>query len=142
MTRMTGVDDGSRSASLDHRRLALLLARARVGIGVAMLVAAGPLTTLALGGGGRGGRAAVRLAGGRDVALGLGAVTCLHERTQDAEWVSMGALVDSVDALVLLTTPRLPIRARLAGLCAAACAVAGLLAARRLADDREEPNPA
>jgi hypothetical protein len=131
-------DDGG-SVSLEHRRLALLVARARVGIGAAMLLAAGPLAALAVGSADRGGRAALRLAGGRDVALGLGALTCLHERTQDAEWVSMGALVDGIDALVLLTTPRLPTRARLAGLAAGACAAAGLLAAQRLADDREGP---
>ena len=120
-----------------HRRVALLIARARVGLGAAMLVAAGPVAALAVGSRDRGGRAALRLAGGRDLALGLGAITCVRERTQDAEWVSMGALVDGIDAVVLLATPRLPARARLAGLSAAACAVVGLLAAQRLADDRE-----
>jgi hypothetical protein len=120
-----------------HRQAALLIARARVGLGAAMLVAAGPLAALAVGSRDRGGRAALRLAGGRDLALGLGALTCIHERTQDAEWVSMGALVDGIDALVLLATPRLPTRARLAGLSAATSAVIGLLAAQRLADDRE-----
>jgi hypothetical protein len=120
-----------------HRQVALLIARARVGLGAAQLVAAGPLAALAVGSRDRGGRAALRLAGGRDLALGLGALTCIHERTQDAEWVSMGALVDGIDGLVLLATPRLPTRARLAGLSAATCAVVGLLAAQRLADDRE-----
>jgi len=123
----------------EHRRVAVLIARARVGIGAAMVLLGGPLAALALGARDRGGHAALRLAGGRDVALGLGALTCLHERTQDAEWVSMGALVDGVDALVLLVTPGLPRRSRLVGCLAAACAAAGLMASWRLADERAEP---
>jgi hypothetical protein len=71
------------------------------------------------------------------VALGLGAVACLRQRTQDAEWVGMGALVDGIDAIVLLATPRLPRRARLVGLSAATCAIVGLRAAQRLAEDRD-----
>jgi hypothetical protein len=126
----------------EHRRVAVLIARARVGIGAAMVVLGGPLATLAVGSRDRAGRTALRLAGGRDVALGLGALTCLHERTQDAEWVGMGALVDGIDALVLLATPGLPRRSRLAGCLAAACAAVGLLASRRLDDERTEPAPA
>jgi hypothetical protein len=122
---------------LTPRRLALLVARARVGLGVGTLALPGTVSRASFGGDGRASRAAARLAGGRDVALGLGAVTCLREQTQDAEWVGMGALVDGMDALVLLFTPRLPTRSRLIGLGAAACAVAGLVAAQRLAEDRE-----
>ena len=122
----------------EHRRLAVLIARARVGFGAAMVLLGGPVATLAVGSRDRGGRAALRLAGGRDVALGLGALTCLHERTQDAEWVSMGALVDGVDALVLFATPGLPRRSRLVGCLAAGCAVAGLVASWRLADERAD----
>jgi len=129
---------GRRSVGTEHRRVAILIARARVGLGAAMVVLGGPVATLAVGSRERGGRAALRLAGGRDVALGLGALTCLHERTQDAEWVSMGALVDGVDALVLFATPGLPRRSRLVGCLAAGCAVAGLLASWRLADERTE----
>jgi hypothetical protein len=61
----------------------------------------------------------------------------VHERTLDAEWVSMGALVDALDALVLLGTPRLPARTRVVGVVAAATAFVGWRAAQRLADDRE-----
>ena len=118
------------------RRLAVLVARARVGAGAAMLVAAGPLARLAVGGDQPGGRAALRLAGGRDLALGLGALTGVREGTADAEWVSMGALVDGIDALVLLGMPRLPLRSRLVGLVAGVTAVAGWLTAQRLADAR------
>jgi hypothetical protein len=61
----------------------------------------------------------------------------VHERTLDAEWVSMGALVDGLDAVVLLGTPRLPARSRLLGVFAAATAWVGWRASQRLADDRE-----
>lgn len=119
-----------------HRRVALAIARGRVGAGAAMLLAGGPLVRLAVGGAGSGAGAALRLTGGRDLALGVGTLSCIHERTLDAEWVGMGALCDGIDALVLLATPRLPVRARLMGLVAGTAAAAGLLAARRLADER------
>ena len=64
--------------------------------------------------------------GARDLALGIGAVTSVKERTQDAEWVSMGALADGVDALAGLFTPGLPVRARLMGVVAAGAAAVGL----------------
>ena len=120
------------------RRLAVLVARGRVGAGAAMLAAAGPLARLAVGGNQPGGRAALRFAGGRDLALGIGALTSVRESTHGPEWVSMGALVDGVDALVLFATPGLPRRSRLVGCLAAGCAVAGLLASWRLADERTE----
>ncbi len=123
----------------DYRRLAVFTARARVGLGAALLVTAGPLTRVTLGSASGEARAAMRLAGARDLALGLGALTTVKERTQDAEWVSMGALVDGLDSLVLLGTRRLPIRARLAGIVAAVAAVTGLWVSQRLADERTTP---
>jgi hypothetical protein len=126
----------SRSVGDQARPVALLIARARVGLGAAMLVGAGWSSRLAFGGRAAEGRAAMRLAGGRDVALGLGALTSVRERTQDAEWVGIAAVVDAVDAAVLLCTRGLPVRSRLVGLFAAATAVVGLVAAQRLADER------
>jgi hypothetical protein len=120
----------------DPRRLAVVTARARVALGAAFLLVAGPLARVTLGSGNREERAALRLTGARDLALGLGALTTVKERTQDAEWVSMGALVDGLDALVLLGTRRLPLRARLVGLVAAVTAVTGLWVSQRLADER------
>ncbi|MCJ7439926.1 MAG: hypothetical protein MUP97_19475, partial [Acidimicrobiia bacterium] len=77
-----------------------------------------------------------RMLGARDLALGVGAITCLKECTQDAEWVGMGAAVDIVDGLALLLTRRLPLHARLVGLGALSAGVIGLGAARMLADER------
>jgi hypothetical protein len=122
----------------DHRQLAVLIARARVVLGVGLLAGAGPSAWVALGSSNREGRAALRLAGARDLALGIGALTSVKERTHDAEWVSMGALVDGLDAVVLLTTRGLPIRARLVGVAAAVTAITGLRLSQRLADDRTE----
>jgi hypothetical protein len=131
--------DGARDALLgDHRRLAVVTARLRVGAGVAFLLTAGPLARVTLGSASREARAAMRLTGARDLALGLGALTTVKERTQDAEWVSMGALVDGLDAMVLLGTRRLPRRARLIGVVAAITAVTGLWVSQRLADERTE----
>jgi len=120
----------------DHRRLAVVTARMRIGLGAAFLLLAGPLGRVTLGSSSREERAALRLTGARDLALGLGALTTVKERTQDAEWVSMGALVDALDAIVLLGTRRLPARARLVGLVAAGTAVTGLWVSQRLADER------
>jgi hypothetical protein len=124
----------------DHRRLAVVTARLRVGAGVAFLLTAGPLARVTLGSTSREARAAMRLTGARDLALGLGALTTVKERTQDAEWVSMGALVDGLDAVVLLGTRRLPLRARLIGVIAAITAVTGLWVSQRLADERTDPD--
>jgi hypothetical protein len=54
----------------------------------------------------------------------------------------MGALVDGIDAVVLLVTPRLPWRSRLLGLVAGATAVAGWLTEQRLADAQASAAPA
>jgi len=122
----------------DHRGVAVVLARARVGVGAALLVSAGLSARVTLGRSNREGRVALRLAGARDLALGLGALTSVKERTQDAEWVSMGALVDGLDAMVLLATPKLPLRARVVGVAAAATAVAGWRLSQHLADERSD----
>jgi hypothetical protein len=125
----------------DHRRLAVITARVRVGLGAALLLTTGPVARLMLGANSREVRAGLRLTGARDLALGLGALTTVKERTHDAEWVSMGALVDGLDAVVLLGTRRLPLRARLVGVVAAITAVTGLWVSQRLADDRTESDP-
>jgi hypothetical protein len=122
---------------LTARNVALMLARGRVAVGVvaltlprvAVAVAPGAIT-------GSGSRTLGRMAGARDLALGAGAITCLQEETQDAEWVGMGAAVDIVDGLALLLTRGLPKHSRLTGLAALGAGLIGLGAARMLADER------
>ena len=122
--------------NLDRRQLAVLIARGRVILGLSALVAPGPAVRALMGDSTTTTRTLARMLGARDVALGVGAITTLKERTQDAEWVSMGAVADGVDALAGLFTPALPVRARLMGVVAAASAAISLDAARRFADER------
>lgn len=123
---------------MDDRTMALAIARGRVVLGLVASLLPGLVARAAPGETSPGTRALARMAGARDLALGVGAVTTLKEETQDAEWVGMGAVVDVLDGIALLTTRRLPGRARLAGLGALATGAAGLLLARRLADARAD----
>jgi hypothetical protein len=127
---------------VEPKMLALVLARARVVVGTIGSVLPGLAASLAPGERRPATRALARMVGARDVALGLGALTSVKEGTQDAEWVGTGAAVDIVDGLALLVTRGLPVRARLVGLAALACGVAGLAAARALADARDAPSDA
>jgi hypothetical protein len=122
---------------LDRRRIAIVVARGRVVIGLAALVAPGLTVKALMGDADPATRTLARMLGVRDLALGLGAITSVRERTQDAEWVSMGALADGVDALAGLFTRGLPARARLMGVAAAGAAVVGLQLARDLAAERD-----
>jgi hypothetical protein len=121
----------------DARRVADALARGRSSLALFALAFPGLATRLTLGFDAPSSRIAFRLVGARDLVLGLGGLTSVRERTADAEWVGSGALADGIDALVLLATPRLALRARLWGLIAAGAAVAGFVAARELAEERE-----
>ena len=67
----------------------------------------------------------------------MGAITTLKEQTMDAEWVGMGAVADAVDGFVSLATPGLARRSRLLAVVGGGSAGAGLLAARKLADERK-----
>ena len=121
---------------LDDRTLALAIARGRVVLGAVASLLPGLVARGAPGESTPSTRALSRMAGARDLELGVGAVTSLKEETQDAEWIGMGAVVDLLDGVALLVTRRLPARARLAGLGALATGAAGLVLARRLADAR------
>ncbi len=124
------------AVELDDRTLALVIARGRVVLGLVSSLLPGLVVRGAPGESSPGTRALSRIAGARDLALGVGAVTTLKEQTQDAEWVGMGAGCDIADGIALLVTRRLPKRARVTGLGAIATGVVGLVLARRLADAR------
>ncbi|MEI8000527.1 MAG: hypothetical protein WCI50_04180 [Actinomycetes bacterium] len=121
-----------------HRLAALWHARGRGLLGLVCVVFPGLVGAVGLGRTNPAGRAAVRMLGVRDVALGLGAISGIREGGQAPEWIGWGALSDGVDALALLCTPGLPRRARLVGLLAAGSAVFGFQAARGFADERAE----
>jgi hypothetical protein len=123
---------------MDTRQSALVLARGRAILGLASIALPGAGNRLALGQGATTPwmRGLWRMIGARDFVLGVGALTSVKEQTQGPEWISMGAVADAVDALVLLTVPGGSKRARVTGVLAAASAVVGLKVARDLADQR------
>ena len=122
----------------DHRRVALIIARARAVNGLVMLVLPGVVGWAVFGKAGREptAKALLRLVGVRDLVLGIGAITTLKEQTMDAEWVGMGAAADAVDGLVSLVTPGLAPQARIVSLIGGGAAAVGLLASRKIADAR------
>jgi hypothetical protein len=122
---------------IEAKTLSLVLARARVVLGLIASVLPGVAALVVPGERRASTRALARMIGARDVALGVGAITSVKEGTHDAEWVGMGAVVDLADGLALLVTRGLPARARLAGLGALGLGAVGLLAARTLADARD-----
>src|SRR5690242_19008086 len=98
---------------LDVRKTALILGRVRAIVGLVLLFLPGLAGRLWLGDHSPRTRAVLRMLGVRDLILGVGALTCVKERTQDAEWVGMGAVADAVDCLVSVTGPGLSARTRL-----------------------------
>lgn len=129
---------------LDSRRVAVYLARARVGMGLALLVAPRLVGRAWIGdpADSRGARVFGRAMGARDVALGAGAAIALGERSGGGDWLSMGAVVDGVDAVVSVLARGVSWRARVVGLWAAGSAAAHLMVARELAAaERALPTP-
>jgi hypothetical protein len=120
---------------LDTDRTAVYLARARFGIGLALLVAPGAGTTIWAGRGWNvpGARLFARTTGVREAALGAGASIAIGQGRGGGDWVSMLAVSDAGDALISLLTRGLPLRARLIGVVAAASAVVHLRLAKDLA---------
>ena len=123
---------------IDHRQIALGIARARAINGLLMLLLPGVAGRAFLGKDASNPvvRAVLRLVGVRDLVLGVGAITTLKEGTMDAEWVGVGAVCDAVDGAVMLTMPGLGWRARMTSLAGISSAATGLVAARALADAR------
>lgn len=120
----------------DARTTALVIARGRVVMGLVMVVLPGLVARVMLGRSSRDTRTLLRMLGARDVVLGVGAITSVKEGTQDAEWVSMGAVADGADTVALLLAPGPPARRVANAMTAAAAAGVGLLCARQIADTR------
>jgi hypothetical protein len=117
-------------------RLALALGAARVGLGVGALLATGPtLKALLFGETDAVGRAFAKLAGGRDLALGLLTLAARDDRDVLRTLVLSGVVLDAADAVSLGLAAR-DGDTRLAGLGGVAAgggaALAGAWAWRRL----------
>jgi hypothetical protein len=120
---------------MELRQQAAYLARSRVGLGLGSLLLPGAAATLGFGAGASspGGRAVVRLLGARDAAMGAGGSIAAGQGAGGADWLSMCALVDATDGIVLLVAPGLPKRSRLFGLFAVGSAVYHLMLSKQLA---------
>jgi hypothetical protein len=128
---------------MDLRRLALYITRTRVGIGLVMLASPrlgfGPL--YGADEATRPGAAAIgRMLGAREAVLGAGGAIAVGERHGSANWVSMLAVADGLDAVINLTTRGLGWRARALGVVAAGSAVAHLVLAKRVAAEVDQPS--
>ena len=123
---------------MDQRTTVLAIARGRIVMGLAMLLVPSVMLRIMLGrdASTRTARVMARMFGAREVVLGVGTVTSVKERTQDAEWVSASAVADAVDGLVMAFSPGVPRRSRPAALIGGSAAVLGMLAARTFADER------
>ncbi|HEY8338829.1 MAG TPA: hypothetical protein VIK95_03110 [Egibacteraceae bacterium] len=117
--------------------VARLIAIARIGLGVAATLAPRLVARALMDD--RDGSAAVaaRMLGGRDLALGLGAVLAARRGPAALRgWVEAGALADGVDAAAFAVSRRQRGLTRLATVVVAGgAAAAGMLAARRLGGD-------
>ncbi len=123
---------------MDQRTNVLVIARGRIVMGLAMLLVPSLMLRIMFGrdASTRTARVMARMFGAREVVLGVGTVTSVKERTQDAEWTSASAVADAVDGLVMAFSPGVPRRSRPAALIGASAAVAGMVAARAFADER------
>lgn len=137
ITKWLGADD--RDLVRWSTQAALGIAGLRVALGVAALVAPGLAGRAWIGPGasGRDRAVALRALGGRDIALGAGALLGAAEREELRRWVALGALSDLVDTIA--TTAgfgALPKRRRWLVLAACAgSAASGALAAAGLGRD-------
>ena len=126
---------------MDDATVALALARARIAIGVAAVVAPG-LSSRILSGRKASGIEPLlaRMLGARDLALGLGAVIALDRGAPVRGWIEGAAVSDTLDAVAsLLAKKRMsPGAFRATLLLAGGSAAAGAYLARRL----DPPPPA
>lgn len=120
---------------MDSRTVALYASRTRVGMGLVMMasprLAFGPIYGPAVSD--RGATAVARMMGAREAALGAGAAIAVGERRGSANWISMLAFADGIDAVVNLTSRELGWRGRALGVVASISAVAHLILAKQLA---------
>lgn len=118
------------------RAVATAVAAARVAIGVGALVAPELLLRPWAGSGERGERLLARAIGGRDLALGLGALLAMRHDSAVRGWVEAGGLADAVDAAVTAASwSSLPRRGRWVVLGAAGAGAVSARVVSRSVDD-------
>lgn len=129
---------------MDDAQLALTVARGRVVLGLAAVMAPGLTTRVMSRRRQSGGMAPVfaRMLGGRDVALGLGAVIALDRGKPVRGWLEGAVLADTVDcvASVLARDEMSPAVFTAAAGLGAASAILGVVLSRRL-DPPPPPQP-
>ena len=121
---------------MDSHYVARLLAIGRILAGIAMLAVPGPLLAAAgMVSTGRN-RLLVRMVGGRDLVLGVGAFQALASGRAPGPWVRAGAVADTVDAVAILSTADElgPAKAAAGLAVAGGAAVAGARAAADITD--------
>jgi hypothetical protein len=120
---------------METRQIATYVARVRVGVGLSMMVAPrlGLRTMIGPAASARVTAPLGRMAGIRDVVIGAGGSISLGEKQGGANWLSMGAVCDAVDGLVLFVTPGLARRARLVAIGALGLGVYQLYLAKAIA---------
>jgi peptide-methionine (R)-S-oxide reductase len=121
---------------MEDASLAMSVARCRIAIGVAAVVAPG-LAARVMGGRRRSEGVAplfARMLGGRDIALGLGTIIALDRGRPVRGWLEGSALADAVDcvACVLAREDMSPAAFSAAAGLGATSALVGALLARRL----------
>lgn len=120
---------------MDDANVALLLARARIGIGAAAVLAPG-LASRALSGRPASGIETLlaRMLGARDMTLGLGAVIAVDRGAPVRGWLEASAVSDAADCICsLLARKRMsPLACRATVVLASGSAALGAYLARRL----------
>ena len=120
---------------MDDAKIALLLARGRIGIGLAAVLAPG-LASRALSGRSASGIEPLlaRMLGARDVTLGLGTVIALDRGAPVRGWLEASAVSDAADCISSLLAKKRMSRTAFSGTVALAAGAAtlGAYLARRL----------
>jgi hypothetical protein len=121
---------------MDEAKLALILARGRIAIGVTAVAVPGFFTNRMSGRSETSGAEVpfARMLGARDLALGLGAVIALDHGAPVRGWLEAAALADTVDCLASVASRKQLGRGGFIGTVALASvsALAGVILARRL----------
>ena len=120
---------------IDERQAGRWYSASRVGIGVVLVLVPRALEGWVGPVAGRPeAKVLTRIAGARDVALGMGALAALREATPARRWLQVGAAVDAVDALASLVAVRhlTPRRSLPAAALAAGGAATGVWLSGRL----------